>query len=84
MHGKKRIITCRDPRAAPALDLLGRDFVATRPNRIWLADIIHVPTQEGFLYLAFILDAHSRKSVGWSLDSHTRIELMVDALQLAV
>ena len=44
--------------------------MATQPNRVWLADITYVPTQEGFLYLAFILDAHSPKIVGWSMDSH--------------
>ena len=60
MRGKKRRTTRRDPWAAPAPDLLGRDFVAGRPNRVWLADITYIPTQEGFLYLAFILDAHSR------------------------
>ena len=53
-------------------------------SRVWLADITYVPTQEGFLYLAFILDAHSRKIVGWSMDSHMRTELVVDALQMAV
>ena len=60
MRSKKRRTTRRDPRAAPAPDLLGRDFVTAQPNRVWLADITYVPTQEGFLYLAFILDAHSR------------------------
>jgi putative transposase len=84
MRGKKRGTTRRDPRAAPAPDLLRRDFVAARPNRVWLADITYVPTQEGFLYLAFILDAHSRKIVGWSMDSYMKTELVVDALQMAV
>jgi putative transposase len=84
MRGKKRGTTRRDPRAAPAPDLLGRDFVTAQPNRVWLADITYVPTQEGFLYLAFILDAHSRKIVGWAMDSHMRTELVVDALQMAV
>jgi putative transposase len=49
IRGKRRTTTRRDPRAAPAPDLLGRDFVAGRPNRIWLADITYIPTQEGFL-----------------------------------
>jgi putative transposase len=84
MRPKKRGSTHRDPRAAPAPDLLGRDFVAGRPNRVWLADITYVPTQEGFLYLAFILDTHSRRIVGWSMASHMRTELVVDALQMAV
>jgi putative transposase len=57
MRGKRRKTTRRDPRAAPAPDLLRRDFVAGRPNRVWLADITYIPTQESFLYLAFILEA---------------------------
>jgi putative transposase len=84
MRSRKRRTTRRDPRAAPALDLLRRDFVASQPNRVWLADITYLPTQEGFLYLAFILDVYSRKIVGWSMASHMRTELVVNALQMAV
>jgi putative transposase len=84
MPSKKRKTTRRDPRTAPAPDLLGREFVAAQPNKVWLADITYIPTQEGFLYLAFILDAHSRKIVGWSMASHMKTELVVDALQMAV
>src|SRR5215217_7649868 len=84
IRGKRRTTPRRDPRAAPAPDLLGRDFVAGRPNRIWLADITYIPTQEGFLYLAFILDTHSRRIVGWSMGSYMRTELVVDALEMAV
>jgi putative transposase len=83
-RGKRHRTTRRDPRAAPAPDLLRRDFVAREPNRIWLADITYVPTREGFLYLAFILDVHSRRIVGWSMDSHMRTELVIDALEMAV
>jgi putative transposase len=53
VRGKKRRTTRRDPRAAPAPDLLRGDFVAAQPNRVWLADITYIPTREGFLYLAF-------------------------------
>jgi putative transposase len=84
IRGKKRRTTRRDPRSAPAPDLLRRDFVAGRPNKVWLADITYIPTQEGFLYLAFILDTHSRRIVGWSMDSRMRMELVVDALEMAV
>ena len=84
MRGKKRRTTRRDPRAAPAPDLLRRNFVAGQPNKVWLADITYVPTREGFLYLAFILDTHSRKVVGWSMGSHMKTELVVDALEMAV
>jgi putative transposase len=58
--------------------------VAGQPNRVWLADITYVPTQEGFLYLAFILDTHSRRIVGWAMENHLRTELVVDALEMAV
>ncbi len=84
VRGKKRRTTRRDPRAAPAPDLLRGDFVAGQPNRVWLADITYIPTREGFLYLAFILDTHSRRIVGWSMDSHMRTELVVNALEMAV
>ena len=84
VRGKKRRTTRRDPRAAPAPDLLCRNFVAGGPNRIWLADITYIPTREGFLYLAFILDTHSRRIVGWSMASHMRTELVIDALEMAV
>jgi putative transposase len=84
MRGKKRRTTRRDPRAVRAPDLLCRDFVAGQPNRIWLADITYIPTPEGFLYLAFIMDTHSRRIVGWSMDSHMRTELVLDALEMAV
>jgi putative transposase len=84
VRGKKRRTTRRNPRAAPAPDLLCRDFVAARPNKVWLADITYIPTREGFLYLAFILDTHSRKVVGWSMAAHMRTELVVDALEMAV
>ncbi len=83
-RGRKRRTTRRDPQAAPAQDLLRRNFVACQPNKVWLADITYVPTQEGFLYLAFILDTHSRRIVGWSMDSHMRTELAVHALEMAV
>jgi putative transposase len=84
MRGKKRRTTRRDPRAAPAPDLLRGDFVAGQPNMVWLADITYIPTWEGFLYLAFILDTHSRRIVGWAMENHTRTELVVDALEMAV
>ncbi len=84
MKRGRRRTTCRDSRAAPAPDLLRRDFVSAQPNKVWLADITYIPTREGFLYLAFILDTHSRRIVGWAMDAHMRTELVVDALQMAV
>ena len=74
------------PRRArhPAPDLVDRRFLAASPDRLWLADITYLPTRVGFLYLAFILDACTRRIVGWSMASHLRAELVVDALQMAL
>ncbi len=83
MRGRTRGTTRRGKRSA-AEDLLKRDFVATQVDKVWVADITYVPTQEGFLYLAFILDVHSRRIVGWAMESHLRTELVVDALRMAV
>lgn len=65
MRGSKKGTTRRDPRAESAPDLVNRDFRATAPDRLWTADITYVKTDEGFLHLAFVLDAYSRKAVGW-------------------
>jgi putative transposase len=76
--------TRRDPDARPAPDLVDRDFTATAPNQLWVADITFVPTANGFLYLAVVLDAWSRKIVGWAMAAHLRAELVVDALEMAI
>lgn len=84
MRGSKKRTTCRDPRATPAPDLVNRNFSATAPDRLWTADITYLKTDEGFLHLAFVLDVYSRRIVGWSMASHLRAELVVDALEMAV
>jgi putative transposase len=84
VRGRKRRITRRDPRATPAPDLVKRNFCATAPDKLWTADITYVKTDEGFLHLAFVLDVYSRRIVGWSMASHLRTELVVDALEMAV
>jgi putative transposase len=76
--------TRRDPDARPAPDLVDRNFTATAPNQLWVADITFVPTANGFLYLAVVLDAWSRKIVGWAMATHLRAELVVDALEMAI
>ena len=76
--------TRRDKEARPAPDLVDRNFVASRPNQLWVADITFVPTASGFLYLAVVLDAWSRKVVGWSMANHLRTELVLDALEMAI
>ena len=67
-----------------APDLLKRNFAAGEPDRLWVADITYVRSKEGFVYLAFILDACSRRVVGWSMATHLKTELVVDALQMAI
>lgn len=76
--------TRRDPDGRPAPDLVDRNFVASRPDELWVADITFVPTATGFLYLAVVLDAWSRKIVGWSMANHLRVDLVIDALEAAV
>jgi putative transposase len=76
--------TRRDKDARPAPDLVDRNFTATAPNQLWVADITYLPTAVGFLYLAVVLDAWSRKIVGWSMASHLRAELVLDAMEMAV
>ena len=84
IRGPKKRTTRRDRYAVPTEDLVRRDFAAAGPDRLWTADISYVSTDEGFLYLAFVLDAYSRRLVGWAMESHLRTELVVDALQMAV
>jgi len=74
----------RTPGATPAPDLVRRDFAAPAPDRLWVADITYVPTWAGFLYLAVVLDAHSRRIVGWAMADHLRSELVIEALDMAV
>ena len=68
---------------AIAPNLLEQEFVATAPNQIWLTDITYIPTGEGWLYLAAVLDMATRKIVGWSMRSHMRTELPLAALMMA-
>ena len=76
--------TRRDKDARPAPDLVDRDFTAVDRDKLWVADITFVPTANGFLYLAVVLDAWSRKIVGWSMANHLRTELVLDALEMAI
>jgi putative transposase len=77
--------TRRDPAATPAPDLVERSFTASGPDRLWVADMTYLPTeQEGFLYLAVILDVFSRRVVGWSMQDQLRTELVLAALEMAV
>lgn len=81
---RRRGCTVRDPDADPAADLVNRQFNVTAPNRLWLTDITEHPTAEGKLYCAAVMDAFSRRIIGWSIASHIRTELVLDALGMAV
>jgi putative transposase len=76
--------TIRDPKATPAKDLVNRQFTVDGPNRLWLTDITEHPTVEGKVYCAAVMDAWSRRILGWSIDDNMRKELVVDALGMAV
>jgi putative transposase len=76
--------TQRKPDARPAPDLVQRDFTASRPNELWVADITFIRTWAGFLYLAVVVDAWSRRVVGWAMATHLRTELVLEALQMAI
>jgi putative transposase len=76
--------TIPDKRAAPAPDLIKRDFTASRPDQTWVADITYVPTHEGWLFLAAVMDLYSRKIVGWSMRDDLEAALVVDAISMAI
>jgi putative transposase len=76
--------TRRDPAARPAPDLVQRLFTADGPDRLWVADITYIATWAGFLFLAVVLDAWSRRVVGWAMAAHLRTELVLDALNMAI
>ena len=89
IHGisKRRgftVTTRRDKRQAPAHDLVNRQFHATGPNQLWVADMTYVPTWTGFLYLAVVIDVWSRRVVGWAMGERMTANLVCDALKQAV
>ena len=76
--------TVRDREARPAPDLVQREFATEGPDRLWVADITYIPTWAGFLFLAVVLDAWSRRVVGWAMATHLKTELVLEALNMAV
>ena len=76
--------TVRDAKARPAPDLVERKFTVEAPDRLWVADITYIPTWAGFLYLAVVVDAWSRRVVGWAMATHLRTELVLAALEMAL
>jgi putative transposase len=81
---RKGKTTIRVPGIATAPDLVRREWNPSEPNRLWVADITYCRTWEGWLYLATVIDCHSRRCVGWSLRSDLRAALVVDAVSMAI
>jgi len=79
-----RSTTRQNPRAAAAPDLVERDFAAAGPDQLWVADMTYVTTDEGWLYVATVLDAWSRRIVGWAMGERLDTDLVIDALNMAV
>jgi|TARA_B100001971_G_C18189510_1_gene537743 putative transposase len=76
--------TRRSDEGAVVQDLVDRDFTARAADELWIADITYIPTWAGFLYLAVVIDAWSRRVVGWAMASHLRTELVLDALNMSL
>jgi putative transposase len=81
---RKKVFTTRpDPDAWRAPDLVNRDFTTDRPNALWVTDLTYVPTRSGMAYVCFIVDAFSRRIVGWRVAANMRTEMVLDALEMA-
>lgn len=76
--------TFRDARVRPVNDLVDRNFRADEPNQLWVADITYVPTWAGFIYLSVVLDAFSRRIVGWAMGHDLKAQLVIDAMNMAI
>jgi len=85
IRGRRIKTTYRGAMAQVAPDLVERNFTSQQPDRLWVADITYdVRSREGFIYLAFILDVCTRRVVGWSMATHLKTELVVNALEMAI
>jgi putative transposase len=83
-RGKPWRTTTPDPAAARRADLVNRDFTASRPNELWLADFSYLRCWEGLVFFSFVIDVYSRMVVGWQFAKHMRTTLVLDALQMAL
>jgi transposase InsO family protein len=84
VRGRKFKTTVGDDSAFRPADLVERDFTATRPNQLWVADLTYVATWRGFVYVAFVIDVFARRIVGWRASSSLRTDLALDALEQAL
>ena len=83
-RGKPWRTTKPDPAAHRAPDLVGRDFTATRPDALWVADFTYLRCWEGLVFFSFVIDVFSRRVVGWQFAAHMRTDLVLDALRMAL
>jgi putative transposase len=83
-RGKPWRTTRPDPSAMRSPDLVQRDFQASRPDQLWFADFTYLRCWEGLVFFSFVIDAYSRKVVGWQFASHMRTTLVLDALAMAL
>ncbi len=81
---RKFTTTVADEAGARPLDLVDRDFTATRPNQLWVSDLTYVATWRGFVYVAFVIDVFARRIVGWRASNSLRSDLALDALEQAI
>jgi len=79
-----RVTTKQDPRHRAAKNLLQQNFSATVPNQYWATDITYIPTSQGWLYLAVVIDLYSRKIVGWSMSRWMSRRIVISALQMEI
>lgn len=84
VRGRRLRTTIPDGAADRPLDLVERDFTAERPNRLWVSDLTYVATWRGFVYVAFVIDAFSRRIVGWRVSNSLKSDLALDALEQAI
>ena len=84
-RGKRKFVVTTDSRhdLPVAADLLERDFIPSAPDRVWSSDITYIATDDGWLYLAAVIDLFSRQVVGWSMQPHMQTSLVTDALRMA-
>jgi transposase InsO family protein len=83
-RGKKWKTTYPDKEAQRPADLVNRDFKVDRPNQLWVADFTYVKTKQGMTYAAFVIDAYSRRIMGWQTSNNMRTDLALDALEMAL
>ena len=84
VRGKPCRTTVSDDATDRPADLVNRQFTATRPNQLWVADITYVATWAGFVYVAFVIDVFARRIVGWRVGSSLHTDLVLDALEQAL